>query len=140
MKSINILPIAAAISLAALAACSKPADQAAGDAAASTATAVSDVADSATDTAASATAAGGAVSPPAANGAINADANTTATNVAPASNSFTEGEAKGHLESAGYTNVSGLTKSADGLWTGKATKDGKTMDVALDFKGAVTAR
>ena len=54
--------------------------------------------------------------------------------------SFTEGQAKGHIENAGYTDVTGLTKSADGLWTGMAKKGGKSVSVAVDFKGAVTTK
>ena len=136
MKSIHALPLAAVVSLALLGACNKPADTAAADAAAKT----SAVADSATDAAVNAPGAGGAVSAPQPNGAVNTDANTTSTNVAAASNSFTEGQAKGHFENAGYSDVTNLTKTPDGLWTAKAMKGGKAMNVALDFKGAVTAR
>ena len=83
---------------------------------------------------------GGAVSGPQANGAVNTDANMANTAVAPASNSFTEGEAMSHIESAGYSDVTGLTKTPDGLWTAKAKQGGKSLSVALDFKGAVTAK
>jgi putative membrane protein len=136
MKSRHLLPLAATLSLALLGACSKPApvvDEAAASAAATTTDAAANAAAGPTDP-------GGAVSPPQANGAVNTDANTTATDVAPASNSFTEGQARGHIENAGYANVTGLTKTPDGMWTAKATKDGKSMDVAVDFKGAVTPR
>lgn len=133
MKSTHIFPLAATLSLALLGACSKPAPAAVDEATATTAGAATTAAAGPTDP-------GGAVSPPQANGAVNTDANTTASDVAAASNSFTEGQAKGHIENAGYTNVTGLTKTPDGLWTAKATKDGKSMDVAVDFKGAVTAR
>lgn len=119
----------AALTLALMGACSKPASETATDTTAA-----------ASDASASAMAAGGAVSPPAANDAV--DAGATASDVAPeaASNSFTEAQAKGHIENAGYTDVTGLMKGADGIWTAKAMKDGKSMDVSLDFKGAVTAR
>ena len=128
--------IAIAIPFAALAACSKPAE-----APAPASTAVADSAAPSTDAAPGSTAdQGGAVSGPQANGAINADANTANANVTAASNSFTEGEAKGHIENAGYSDVTALTKSPDGVWTAKAKKGGKTVDVALDFKGAVTAK
>ena len=136
MKPVHALPLAAVISLALLGACNKPADTAAADAAAKT----SAVADSATDAAVNAPGAGGAVSAPQSNGAVNTDANTMSTNVAAASNSFTEGQAKGHFENAGYSDVTGLTKTPDGMWTAKAMKGGKAMDVTLDFKGAVTAK
>ena len=119
----------AALTLALMGACSKPASETATDTSAAAA-----------DASANSMAAGGAVSPPAANDAV--DAGATASDVAPeaASNSFTEGQAKGHIEKAGYTDVTSLVKSADGIWTAKAMKDGKSMDVSLDFKGAVTAR
>jgi hypothetical protein len=139
MKLSYAFPIAATVSLALLTACSKPAAPAE-DAAAVTSTAGDAAADTAATAATGPTSPGGAVSPPEANGAVNADANTDSSNVAAASNSFTEGQAKGHIENAGYTNVTGLTKTPEGLWTGKASKGGKTVDVAVDFKGAVTAR
>jgi hypothetical protein len=55
-------------------------------------------------------------------------------------NSFTEGQAKSHIESAGYSNVSGLIKDKDGIWRGKASKAGATVDVALDYQGNVVAK
>jgi hypothetical protein len=130
-----ILSLAAVLSLS-VSACSKPASQTAANANAATANA----ADATATSAANATDAGGAVSPPEANGAVNADANKGATDTAAASNSFTEGQAKGHIENAGYTDVSDLNKTADGLWTAKAKKAGKSVDVAVDFKGAVTTK
>ncbi len=54
-------------------------------------------------------------------------------------NSFTEKQARQRLAKAGYT-VTSLTKDANGVWTGSATKDGKTSTVGLDFKGNVTAQ
>lgn len=130
------LPVTAALSIAVLTACSKPADQAAADTHAATANA----ADATASQAQGATDAGGAVSPPQSNGAINADANKDATDTAAAANSFTEGQAKGHIENAGYTEVTDLTKTPDGLWTGKAKKGGKTVEVSVDFKGAVSTK
>lgn len=124
-----IQPFALTVSLALLTAgCQKPASEAAADAT----PAVADSAMTATDP-------GGAVSPPQPNGAVNMDANTSSTDAAAASNSFTEGQAKGHIENAGYTDVSGLQKTADGLWTATARKGGQSVSVTVDFKGAVTA-
>ena len=144
MKPTYILPLAATLSLALLGACSKPASNTVDEATANTAAATTDAAATTADAAAAGAAgptdAGGTVSPPQPNGAVNPDGNTAATDVAPASNSFTEAQAKGHIENAGYSNVTGLTKTADGLWTAKATKGGKTLDVAVDFKGAVSVR
>jgi hypothetical protein len=135
MKPLQILPLAAAVF--AVAACSKPAEPPAAATADSAAVATTPAAADASTTAAGA---GGAVSAPQANGAINTDANKTNADVVTASNSFTESQAKGHIENAGYTDVTGLMKSPEGLWMGKAKKDGKTVAVALDFKGAVTAQ
>ena len=49
-------------------------------------------------------------------------------------NSFTEGQAKSRIEANGFADVSGLHKDDTGVWLGKAKKDGKTVDVALDFQ------
>ena len=67
-------------------------------------------------------------------------ANKGAMDTAAASTSFTENQAKGHIENAGYTDVSNLVKTSDGLWTAKAMKAGKPVNVAVDFKGAVSAK
>jgi hypothetical protein len=119
------------LSMAIVSACSKPAETKPEIAAA--------VPEASSD---AATGAGGAVSPPPANGneAVNTDGNTTETTQSPGSNSFTEAQARSHLESAGYGDVTELTKTADGFWVGKARKDGKAADVSVDFKGAVTTR
>ena len=53
--------------------------------------------------------------------------------------SFTEGQAKGRIAKAGYTDISDLTKTDAGLWQGKAMKGGKAVTVTLDYKGNVTA-
>src|SRR3954465_9012773 len=53
-------------------------------------------------------------------------------------NSFTEGQAKARIESRGYGNVSELAKDKEGLWRGKAMKDGKSVNVTLDYQGNVT--
>ena len=55
-------------------------------------------------------------------------------------NSFTEGQAKSRIESMGYSNISALIKDEDGVWRGKAEKDGKLVDVSLDFQGNVIVR
>jgi hypothetical protein len=80
----------------------------------------------------------------------NRDANTPAVNTpntppnpgAPVagSNSFTEGQAKSRIESNGFASVSELRKDEQGVWRGKAVKDGKSVAVSLDFQGNVTAR
>jgi len=55
-------------------------------------------------------------------------------------NSFTEGQAKSRIEAQGYSNVSPLAKDESGVWRGKAMKEGKSVDVSLDFQGNVFAR
>ncbi len=55
-------------------------------------------------------------------------------------NSFTEGQAKSRIETNGFSDVSGLAKDDSGVWRGKAKKDGKAVDVSVDFQGNVTSR
>lgn len=54
-------------------------------------------------------------------------------------NSFTEGQAQGRATAAGYSDVSALKKDDKGIWRGSATKDGKSVQVAIDYKGNVVA-
>jgi putative membrane protein len=70
--------------------------------------------------------------------ATGAPARTTG-GPASGANSFTEGQTKSRLESQGYSNVSGLTKDENGVWRGKAMKDGKSVDVSMDFHGDIFA-
>jgi putative membrane protein len=56
----------------------------------------------------------------------------------PGANSFTEAQAKSRLEAAGYSNVSALRKDDQGIWRGTAMKDGKQVNVAVDFRGNIT--
>ena len=80
----------------------------------------------------------------------NRDANTPAVNApnsppnpcAPVAgaNSFTEGQAKDRILAAGFTAVSSLAKDGDGVWRGSAMKDGKSVKVAVDFKGNVVSQ
>ena len=134
MRTRTYAVTAAALLMTALAACSKPAETPADVAADATAVTA--------DATASVAAPGGAVSPLPANGneAVNADANTMDASQSPGSNSFTEMQARGHIENAGYSDVTALTKTTDGMWTGKAMKSGKSMTVTVDFKGAVSAK
>jgi hypothetical protein len=52
---------------------------------------------------------------------------------------FTEDQAKSQIEAKGYSSVSGLRKDANGIWRGKAVRDGVPVNVTLDLKGNVTA-
>ena len=91
--------------------------------------------------------AGGAIaqtqSPPAKDGpqnsAINSSDSSNRQVQAPVAgrNSFTEGEAKSRIEKMGFSNISNLKKDDKGVWRGRAMKDGKTVDVSLDYQGNV---
>jgi hypothetical protein len=79
--------------------------------------------------------------PPAADGPQNqavrtAEGNTAAAPVA-GSNSFTEGEAKSRIEARGFNNVTDLKKDDQGIWRGKAQREGRSVNVALDYQGNV---
>ena len=73
------------------------------------------------------------------NSAINSSDSSNRQATAPVAgrNSFTEGEAKSRIEKMGFANVSNLKKDDNGVWRGRATKDGKTVDVSLDYQGNV---
>jgi hypothetical protein len=78
---------------------------------------------------------------PAKDGPNNGAVNTTKGNISDAPvagrNSFTEDQAKGRIEAAGYTTVSALKKDDNGVWRGTATKAGASSDVSVDFQGNV---
>jgi len=53
-------------------------------------------------------------------------------------NSFTEGQARDRaIAHGGVDNVSDLKKDDNGIWRGKATQDGKSVEIAVDYKGNV---
>lgn len=53
-------------------------------------------------------------------------------------NSFTMAQAQSRLKDNGFTQVSELVKDDKSVWRGHAMKDGKTVDVAVDYKGNIT--
>ena len=55
-------------------------------------------------------------------------------------NSFTEAQAKSRIEGAGYSNISGLSKDKDGIWKGKASKAGTSVNVGVDYQGNVVSQ
>lgn len=65
--------------------------------------------------------------------------NNTAAAPVPGANSFTMAQAKKRLEDQGYSQVSGLAKDNNSIWRGHAMKDGKAVDVSLDYQGNITA-
>jgi hypothetical protein len=52
-------------------------------------------------------------------------------------NSFTADQAKERIQAKGFQNVTDLHKGDDGVWRGRAEKDGRQVDVWLDYKGNV---
>ncbi|MGZ9114134.1 MAG: hypothetical protein ACXW3K_05875 [Brevundimonas sp.] len=72
------------------------------------------------------------------NAPVDTTPTTGETTQTPGANSFTEGQARGAIESAGYTDVGPLTKNDQGIWQGEGTKAGAKTAVSVDYKGAVT--
>ena len=66
-----------------------------------------------------------------------ADSPQTTGAVEPGANSFTEGQARSRIESQGFSNVTDLRKDDQGIWWGKATREGKSVSVSVDYKGTV---
>ena len=71
--------------------------------------------------------------------AVKADAKMDVGAPLKGANSFTEAQAKDRILAVGLSNVSSLKKDADGIWRGTASKDSKTINVAVDFKGNVVS-
>lgn len=69
-----------------------------------------------------------------------ADSPQTTGTVEPGSNSFTEAQARSRIEAQGFRNVAELRKDDQGIWRGKAERDGKSVSVAIDYKGTVQAQ
>ena len=67
----------------------------------------------------------------------SADSPQTTGAVEPGANSFTEAQARSRLEAQGFGNVTELRKDDQGIWRGKAQKDGKSVSVGIDYKGTV---
>lgn len=57
--------------------------------------------------------------------------------VVPGANSFTEGQARARIESRGFANVSELEKDDQGIWHGKAQREGRSVEVMLDYRGNI---
>jgi hypothetical protein len=71
------------------------------------------------------------------NNAVNSSGQNNSNAPVAGRNSFTQGQAKSQIESAGYSNVSGLKKDDNGVWRGKASKGGSSTQVSVDFQGNV---
>ncbi len=77
------------------------------------------------------------------NAAVNnkpADSPQTTGSVEPGANSFTEAQVRSRLEAQGFSNVMELRKDDQGIWRGKAMRNGQQTNVALDYKGTIQAQ
>ncbi|MEQ1781677.1 MAG: PepSY domain-containing protein [Hyphomonadaceae bacterium] len=63
-----------------------------------------------------------------------------ATAPAMGASSFTEEQARDQITKAGYSDVTALTKAADGTWQGTAMMSGASVTVVVDYQGNVTTR
>ncbi len=72
------------------------------------------------------------------NDAVNTDPNMADGAVTPGASSFTEGQARSAIEDAGYTEVGPLTQNEQGVWMATAQRDGASVEVSVDYRGAVT--
>ncbi len=77
------------------------------------------------------------------NAAVNdkpAGSPQTTGSVEAGANSFTEDQARSRFEAQGLTNVTDLRKDDQGIWRGKAMRNGQSVSVALDYKGTIQAQ
>lgn len=72
------------------------------------------------------------------NSAVDTTPTTGETTMTPGASSFTEGQARGAMENAGYTDIGPLTQNEQGVWQAEGTRAGSTATVSVDYKGAVT--
>ncbi len=68
----------------------------------------------------------------------NANSKTSAAPVH-GSNSFTMAEARRRIEAGGFAQVTSLQKDRDGVWRGKAMRNGAPVSVYCDYQGNVGA-
>jgi hypothetical protein len=83
------------------------------------------------------TALGGGMAPGATPPLDSAAPGARAQPVRPGANSFTMGQAAARMHKQGFTNVTGLHKDEQGVWHGKAMRNGRPASVSLDYRGAV---
>ena len=69
-----------------------------------------------------------------------ADSPQSTGSVEPGANSFTEGQARSRIEAQGFSNVTDLRKDDQGIWRGKAMRNGQSTGVAIDYRGTVQAQ
>jgi hypothetical protein len=85
-----------------------------------------------------ATQGGGASTNPPAATTQHTEPRTAAAPVAGA-NSFTEGQARARMGDAGFNDVQELRLDEQGIWRGRAMRNGQQTSVALDYQGNVVA-
>ncbi|MGX9964081.1 hypothetical protein ACVFYP_12175 [Roseomonas sp. F4] len=54
-------------------------------------------------------------------------------------NSFTEGQARSRITDAGFADVQGLSLDDQGIWRGRAMRNGQQTGVGLDYQGNIAA-
>jgi len=64
-----------------------------------------------------------------------ADVTTPAPGPSPTVIMLTESDARTRLETAGYTDVTGLMQNPDGTWSATATNNGQTTQVTISDSG-----
>lgn len=62
------------------------------------------------------------------------------TNPHPPVHIFTADQARSQIKAKGFSGISEMQKDSNGFWRGKAMKNGKPVDVILDFWGDVVAK
>lgn len=55
-------------------------------------------------------------------------------------NSFTEAQARARLEQAGLAGIGELKKDDQGIWRGRATRNGAAVAVGVDFRGNISVQ
>lgn len=57
----------------------------------------------------------------------------------PGANSFTETQALDRIQKSGFASVTGIKKDDQGIWRATGMHGGKSVSIALDYKGNVVA-
>jgi hypothetical protein len=74
------------------------------------------------------------------NSAVRTDDSNTSNMPVKGANSYTESEARSRIKKQGYTNIGALQKDQDGVWRGTAYRDGKPVQVSVDYQGNVNGQ
>ncbi len=76
-------------------------------------------------------------SPPSSRERTAGDATPSNAALVAGANSFTEEQARSHIEDKGYADVGRLNQDTNGIWRGAAKSDGRAVNVGLDYQGNV---